>query len=141
MAEGGIDGFISFYPTGPGNYAVDRVHERGGFRYLSLIHNTTGNKEVQKITVHFTAMPHVAGDALQAYTGYFHTDDDLLKRIWYAWAYTNQLCTIDPNYGDSLNYINVITSDIPGDSLESLPWWYNASILDVPGKATLVDGA
>lgn len=140
-ADSGIDEIIGFNPTGPGTYTVEPYHERGGFRYLSLIHNTTGNIEVQQISVYFTPMPHVADDALQNYTGYFHSDDELLNRIWYAGAYTNQLCTIDPDHGNSLIYIYKINSSMPGDSIAPLPWYINGSILNVPGKAVISDGA
>jgi len=89
--DSGIDEIIGFYPTGPGNYSVDRDHERGGFRYLSLIHNTTGSLEVEQITVHFTAMPNRAEDQLRNYTGYFHCDDELINRIWYAGAVSTSI--------------------------------------------------
>ena len=56
-------------------------------------------------------MPHYADDQLRDYTGYFHCDDELLNRIWYAGAYTNQLCTIDPSRGDALVHLGEIESD------------------------------
>lgn len=93
-ADAGIDETLWFRITGPGNYTVDPSHNRGGFKYLSLIHNTTGNLEVQQLTVHFTAMPHVAEDEIAKYSGYFHCNDELINRVWYAGAYTNQLCTV-----------------------------------------------
>lgn len=93
-ADAGIDETLWISPTGPGQYSLEREHERGGFKYLSLIHNSTGNIEVQQVTVHFTAMPHYADDQMRDYTGYFHCDDELINRIWYAGAYTNQLCTV-----------------------------------------------
>lgn len=93
-ADAGLDEILWFSPTGPGNYTVAPEHDRGGFRYLSLIHNTTGGIDVEQVSVHFTAMPHYADDAMQDYTGYFHCDDELINRVWYAGAYTNQLCTV-----------------------------------------------
>ena len=97
-ADAGLDEVLWFSPTGPGNYTVAPEHDRGGFRYLSLIHNTTGGIDIERVSVHFTAMPHYADDTLQDYTGYFHCDDDLINRVWYAGAYTNQLCTVSiPN--------------------------------------------
>lgn len=71
-ADSGIDETFWFRPSGPGVYTVDRDHERGGFRYLSLIHNTTGSLEVTQVTTYFTPMPHYAEDQLKNYTGYFH---------------------------------------------------------------------
>lgn len=93
-ADAGLDQILWFSPSGPGNYTVEPQHERGGFRYLSLIHNTTGSIDVEQVSVHFTAMPHFADDTLKDYTGYFHCNDDLVNRVWYAGAYTNQLCTV-----------------------------------------------
>lgn len=93
-ADAGLDEILWFSPSGPGNYTVAPEHDRGGFRYLSLIHNTTGGIGVDNVSVHFTAMPHYADDLLQNYTGWFHCDDDLINRVWYAGAYTNQLCTV-----------------------------------------------
>ena len=92
--DAGMDEPYWFQPTEGGNYTTDEDHVRGGFRYLTLVHNTTGNIAVESISVHFTAMPHYADDQIATYTGYFHCDDELLNRIWYAGAYTNQLCTV-----------------------------------------------
>jgi hypothetical protein len=73
-AESGIDEVIWIHPTAPGTYTVAREHERGAFRYLSLIHNQTGTQEVREVTAYYTAMPHYREDQLQNYTGYFHCD-------------------------------------------------------------------
>lgn len=72
---------------GPGNYTVDRERARGGFRYLSLINNGTGSIQLAGVSVYFTAAP---TQDLQAYKGYFHSDDETLNRVWYAGAYTNR---------------------------------------------------
>lgn len=93
-ADAGLDETLWFSVTAPGDLTVPKEHERGGFRYLSLLHNTTGTLEIEMVTVHFTPMPHYAKDQLRNYTGYFHCDDDLVNRIWYAGAYTNQMCTV-----------------------------------------------
>jgi len=137
--DSGIDEILWFQLNGPGNYSVDRIHERGGFRYLSLIQNTTGNTEVEQITVYFTAQPTVAEDGLRNYTGYFHCDDELLNRIWYAGAYTNQMCTIDPHYGYSLIHILDTNSSVPGDTVAPWNWYLNTTIFN--GTSALVDGA
>ena len=92
--DAGMDEPLWFQPSGPGNVGADRIHERGAFRYLTLVHNTTGSTDVEQITVHFTAMPHYDESQLSNYTGYFHSSDELLNRIFYAGAYTNQLCTV-----------------------------------------------
>ncbi|KAK4954039.1 hypothetical protein LTR66_013614, partial [Elasticomyces elasticus] len=138
-ADSGIDEALWFRPTGPGNYTVDQDHRRGGFRYLSLIHNTTGKIEVDSVSVHFTPMPHYADDALRNYTGYFHCNDDLINRVWYAGAYTNQLCTIDPTHGNSLVHLGTINSSMPGNSTPPTTWYYNYTI--TKGTSCIVDGA
>ncbi|KAG7377149.1 hypothetical protein PHYPSEUDO_012084 [Phytophthora pseudosyringae] len=50
--------------------------------------------EMTGISTHFTASPSTDDDKLREYSGYFYSDDDLLNRIWYAGAYTLQLCGI-----------------------------------------------
>lgn len=135
----GIDEVIGFFPDGPGNYTVGHEHERGGFRYLSVIHNTTGTTEVRQITTYYTAAPHLAGDQLQNYAGYFNSDDELLNRIWYAGAYTTQLCTIDPRRGNSLVHLDQVGTSTPGDTVPPWTWYNNATLFD--GSAALVDGA
>lgn len=72
---------------GPGTYTVDRDHARGGFRYLSLINNGTSTITLEGLSVYFTAAP---TQDLRAYQGYFHSNDELLNRVWYAGAYTNR---------------------------------------------------
>ncbi|KAI6862019.1 bacterial alpha-L-rhamnosidase domain-containing protein [Hortaea werneckii] len=137
-ADAGLEEALWFHVTGPGNYTVERQHERGAFRYLSLIHNTTGGIEVQQVNVHFTPMPHYADDQLRDYTGYFHCDDELLNRVWYAGAYTNQICTIDPNHGDALVHLGEINSTQPGSTGPNT-WYNNMTITN--GTAALTDGA
>ncbi|TAQ83360.1 hypothetical protein B7494_g8318 [Chlorociboria aeruginascens] len=113
---------------GPGTYAVDRSHERGGFKYLSLISNTTASIEVTSVSTNFTAVP--VNDPT-AYTGYFHSNDEKLNRVWYAGAYTNQLCTIDSEWGNSLVDL--------GDPAPAHFWYSNSTISN--GSSALVDGA
>jgi hypothetical protein len=72
--DAGRDEILWFHTPEPGTYAVDRYHERGGFKYLSLVHNSTGVVEVTNVTTHFTAVPHYAEDQLRNYTGYFHSN-------------------------------------------------------------------
>jgi hypothetical protein len=83
-ADAGLDEILWFQPAGPGNCTVDRDHERGGFRYLSLIHNSTGSIGIDQVSVYFTPMPHWEDDQLREYTGYFHCNDELVNRVWYA---------------------------------------------------------
>lgn len=73
-ADAGKDETLWFHVTGPGRYTAPREKERGAFRYLTLVHNSTGSVEVTGLEVHYTAMPHWADDALGSYTGWFHCD-------------------------------------------------------------------
>ena len=73
-AERGVDEIIWLLPSSPGNYSVSREHERGAFRYLSLLHNSTGSVEVKQVSTYFTPMPHYTDNQLRDYTGYFHCD-------------------------------------------------------------------
>lgn len=96
-----------------GRYAADKSHQRGGFRYMSIWHNSTGTLSMKDLSVNFTASPEMENPA--NYPGYFNSDSEKLNRVWYAGAYTNQLCTADPSTGNALG--------IPGTD-----WYYNATI-------------
>lgn len=71
-ADAGKDETLWFHVTAPGRYTAPREKERGGFRYMTLVHNSTGTVEVTSAEVHYTAMPHWEDDAIANYTGYFH---------------------------------------------------------------------
>lgn len=73
-ADAGNDEILWWKPTGPGNYTVGMQNQRGGFKYLTLVHNTTGSVEVTQVQIHFTAVPHFADDQLRNYSGWFHSD-------------------------------------------------------------------
>ncbi|KAF2657971.1 glycoside hydrolase family 78 protein [Lophiostoma macrostomum CBS 122681] len=136
-ADAGKDETLWFNVTGPGNYTAPRDKERGGFRYMTLVHEGQGSVEVTAAEVEFTAMPHWESEFLRNYSGYFHSDDELLNRIWYAGAYTNQLCTIDPTHGDALIHIRQINSSV--SDATNVTWYYNTTITN--GTSALVDGA
>ncbi|KAJ4396746.1 hypothetical protein N0V93_000968 [Gnomoniopsis smithogilvyi] len=136
-ADAGLDSPLWFsVGDGPGTYTVGREFDRGAFRYLSVVSNSSGTVEVQRVEVQFTAAPE---QDLQAYTGYFHSNDELLNRIWYAGAYTCQLCSIDPTQGDSLIWLNIINSTEVIELPVTIPWYNNYTITG--GKTALVDGA
>ncbi|KAK8174814.1 bacterial alpha-L-rhamnosidase domain-containing protein [Phyllosticta citribraziliensis] len=138
-ADSGVDEILWFQPKKAGTYSARREQDRGAFKYLSLVKNTTGTLEVTQVTTHFTAMPHYADDQMRNYTGYFHCDDELINRVWYAGAYTNQLCTIDPKHGDALIFLDVIFGNMSGDDVGTLPWYNNYTITN--GTSALIDGA
>ncbi|OBT42465.1 hypothetical protein VE00_07936 [Pseudogymnoascus sp. WSF 3629] len=114
-----------WFPVGAaGAYAADKTHQRGGFRYMSLWHNSTGEMVIDLLSVNFTASPEMAN--AQDYAGYFNSDSEKLNRVWYAGAYTNQLCTSDPVYGNSQN--------VPG-----VDWYLTGRLSE--GTSVLMDGA
>ena len=55
-ADAGKDETLWFHVPGPGRYTAPREKERGGFRYMTLVHNTTGSVEVTSAEVHYTPM-------------------------------------------------------------------------------------
>lgn len=101
---------------------------RGGFRYVTLFMRTAGAVELSGLENYFTAAPNLQEDALRDYSGYFYSDDDLLNRVWYAAAYTNQLSTISA--GSSRN-------------TTANQHWNNSEIIQPlePSDYLLVDGA
>ena len=136
-ADAGLDEALWFSVDSARSYTAEKKHQRGGFRYLNVYHNTTGKVSLSGLSIYFTAIPQVAEEDMGAYTGYFHSNDELLNRIWYAGAYTNELCTIDPTAGNSLIYLGDINKD---DTItEPLPWYVNYTIAN--GTSALTDGA
>ncbi|KAK6000716.1 hypothetical protein QM012_003441 [Aureobasidium pullulans] len=127
-----IDETLWFKITGPGNYSVEPLHDRGGFRYLNVYHNTTGNVTLSHLQTYFTAMPHFPDDGLRDYTGYFHSNDEKLNRVWYAGAYTDQLCTIPSTAGNSLVDLDATDPDVP------TVWWSNSTLTN--GSSAFTDG-
>lgn len=83
--------------SAPGTFSTPIDKLRGGFRYLTLFLTSDGWVDLNGVTLTFLASP--ATFDLQGYAGYFHSNDELLNRIWYAGAYTVQLNTIDSKQG------------------------------------------
>ncbi|MFJ8825297.1 MGH1-like glycoside hydrolase domain-containing protein [Streptomyces sp. NPDC102467] len=102
-----------------------RSQLRGGFRYLTLSNGTSGTIDLTEVTVHITFAPNVTD--LAAYPNYFHCDDDLLNRIWYAGAYTVQT--------------NIIANDQGRVWGPPAVGWNNAATVGEAGATVLVDGA
>jgi hypothetical protein len=63
--------------------------------------------------------------------------DELLNPIWYAGAYTKQLCTIDPNHGYAVIHIFQINSPI--SDATNVAWYNNYTVTN--GSSALTDGA
>ncbi|KAL1859037.1 hypothetical protein Daus18300_009675 [Diaporthe australafricana] len=112
-----------FNDTTPGHYEAGHDFQRGAFRYLTIVHNTTETVNISNVTVYWTTSPEMEDPA--AYTGYFHSDSERLNRVWYAGAYTNQICSADPTTGVALG------APVAG-------WYYNYTISN--GTSVLLDG-
>lgn len=80
---------------------------------MSIWHNSTGEVIIRDLSVNFTVSPELkdSRDCVR----YFNSGNDKLNGVWYSGAYTNQLCTVDPAYGNA-----------PGVS--GANWYYNATI-------------
>lgn len=137
-ADAGIDQALWWNVHSGSSYAAEKQYQRGGFRYLNVYHNTTGNVTLSDLQIYYTAIPHYSEQQLSQgiQTGYFHCEDEQINRVWYAGAYTNELCTIDPTAGNSLIYLGVVNST--STITEPLPWYNNYTISN--GTAVLVDG-
>ncbi|CDO72451.1 Glycoside Hydrolase Family 78 protein [Trametes cinnabarina] len=131
-ADSGLDASLVFNISTPGHYEAPWDKERGAFRYLTVVNEGTSPIAIDDLWVHFTAMPHWADNSLRNYSGWFHSNDEQLNRIWYAGAYTNQLVTIDPRRGDAL----IPLGSAPGDTVG---WVLNTTITN--GTSALTDGA
>ncbi|KAJ5754108.1 uncharacterized protein N7511_008261 [Penicillium nucicola] len=136
-ADSGLDTPLWFnVGKGAGKYTPEEKYLRGGFRYLTVVSNTTATVPVKSLRVKFTSAP---DQDLRAYTGYFHSDDELINQIWYAGAYTNQLATINPKHGNSLVHLGQISSSDDIQLPETDSWWNNYTITN--GTSTITDGA
>ncbi|KAI0110385.1 alpha-L-rhamnosidase [Nemania sp. FL0031] len=123
VTDGAFDLPQWFNNTQPGRYEAGHEFQRGAFRYVTVVHNSTGAIDLSDIAVYWTGSPEM-GDPT-AYTGYFHSDSEKLNRVWYAGAYTNQICSVDPTTGVALG------APLAG-------WYYNYTISN--GTSVLVDG-
>jgi hypothetical protein len=66
--------------------------------------------------------------------------DELLNRVWYAGAYTNQICTIEPDMGNALVHLFEEGFSRDDDQTPVNVTWYNNYTI-TGGKSALVDGA
>lgn len=121
-ADAGLDSPLWFaVGQRPGDYTPEAKYQRGAFRYLTVVSNTSATVSLQSLRVQFLAAPI---QNLRGYTGWFHSDDELINKIWYAGAYTNQLCTIDPAHGNALVHLgNASSNNIT--HLQTVSWWNN----------------
>jgi hypothetical protein len=113
--------------TTDGSYTMPDAKLRGGFRYLSLFTttSTTIDVEITAISLEISFQPAWAN--LQAYGGYFHSNDDSINKIWYAGAYTLQTNAVPSNAGRTYP---LLTSG-----------WSNDAYLGTDGISVFVDGS
>ncbi|PVH77130.1 glycoside hydrolase family 78 protein [Cadophora sp. DSE1049] len=127
-----VDGTL-YIPMVKGTYSIPNQWARGSFRYLTLSLGPTTSPDTrvkfQLLHVYFTAQPNTP--QLDDYSGYFHSSDDLLNRIWYAGAYTVQLSTVSANSSIQRSYLGQASG------------WANNAQANVlgPNEVMLTDGA
>ncbi|PIG89946.1 bacterial alpha-L-rhamnosidase domain protein [Aspergillus arachidicola] len=124
----GPDGalYANFTKDGSVSYVMPDESLRGGFRYLSVFLVTKDQVSVNVDAVSLEIGFQPTWSNLRAYQGYFHSNDDLLNRIWYGGAYTLQTNAVPVNTG---RQVPMLTKG----------WANNATM--GPGDTILVDGA
>jgi hypothetical protein len=68
-----------------------------------LISNGTTTVQISDISLEIGFQP--TWSNLRAYQGYFHSNDELLNRIWYAGAYTLQTNSVPVNTGRQVPFV------------------------------------
>jgi hypothetical protein len=124
----GRDGALYADISGAGQYTYtmpDKVM-RGGFRYMTTFLTTTSGAWVNITDVQLELSFQPTWSNLRAYQGYFHCNDKLLNRIWYAGAYTLQTNAVPTNTG---RWVPMLAEG-----------WANNGTLG-PGDSIIVDGA
>ncbi|KAA8644738.1 hypothetical protein EYZ11_002193 [Aspergillus tanneri] len=124
----GADGalFEAFSNPEDGSFVMSDKYLRGGFRYLTvyLIAEDDSTVHIEDVSLEIGFQP--TWPNLQAYQGYFHSNDELLNRIWYSGAYTLQTNTVPVNTGRQVPIRN--------------EGWVNNATMG-PGNTIFVDGA
>jgi hypothetical protein len=99
---------------------------RGGFRYMTAFLTTSSGTYVNVTDVSLEISFQPTWTNLKAYQGYFHSNDELLNRIWYAGAYTLQTNAVPTNTG---RWVPMLANG-----------WANNGTLGL-GDTIIVDGA
>jgi hypothetical protein len=124
----GRDGalYANVSSSGPGTYTMPDEVMRGGFRYMTafLLTNMSTYVNITDVQLEISFQP--TWTNLKAYQGYFHSNDELLNRIWYAGAYTLQTNAVPTNTG---RWVPMLANG-----------WANNGTLG-PGDTIIVDGA
>ncbi|CAJ2505257.1 Uu.00g126510.m01.CDS01 [Anthostomella pinea] len=94
--DGAIYG--NFSSAGNYTYVMPDENLRGGFCYMTLfLVGDAASATITNVNLELSFQP--TWSNLQAYQGYFHSNDDLLNQIWYSGAYTLQVDAIHPLTG------------------------------------------
>ncbi|KAJ9283588.1 CAZyme family GH78 [Paecilomyces variotii] len=112
---------------GKGQYVMPDKSLRGGFRYMTaflVTNESTTVVDINDVSLEIAFQPTWAN--LRAYQGYFHSNDELLNRIWYSGAYTLQTNAVPVNTGRQVPFVS--------------SGWANDGIIG-PGDTIIVDGA
>jgi hypothetical protein len=128
----GPDGTLTAPAKANSQFTPTVAHMRGGFRYLNLFLEAGGNVEIKNVSLHFTAAPTMEDPS--AYKGHFYSSDDLVNKIWYACAYTVQMCSIDPAHGRQVRGNSILSCTI---YLRSTPSLRNSGALRNQDGTTL----
>ena len=103
-----LDGTLYVPVTANEAYSIPSAWGRGAFRYLTLSLPVEASAE-QSVEVSLDSVAYTAQPSLETpsdYSGYFESSDELLNHIWYAAAYTVQLCTVPAN--SSIDHVRVL---------------------------------
>ncbi|KAF2023308.1 Six-hairpin glycosidase [Setomelanomma holmii] len=124
----GRDGalYVNVSSTDQGTYTMPDKVMRGGFRYMTAFLTTSSGAWVNMTNVELEISFQPTWANLRAYQGYFHCDDELLNRIWYAGVYTLQTNAVPANTG---RWVPMLANG-----------WANNGTLG-PGNTIIVDGA
>ncbi|KAF7185318.1 hypothetical protein HII31_13297 [Pseudocercospora fuligena] len=128
--DGALYGYFS--SDGEHSYEMSLPHMRGGFRYLTLFLATNETNGTTALTVEDVSLEigfHPTWSNLRAYQGYFHSNDEMLNKIWYSGAYTLQTNYVPTNTGRWI---------VAGRGLNS-SWANNGTLSN--GTTVIVDGA
>ncbi|KAL7622304.1 hypothetical protein AAE478_007808 [Parahypoxylon ruwenzoriense] len=92
--------YANFSSAGSYDYIMPDEYLRGGFRYMTLfLVGAATELVVNHVSLELSFQP--TWSNLRAYQGYYHSNDDLLNKIWYSGAYTIQTNALHPSTGRS----------------------------------------
>jgi hypothetical protein len=123
----GPDGavYANFTTPGPATYTLPDAQMRGGFRYLTIfLVSSSASVQLRNVSCEISFQP--TWPNLRAYSGYFHSSDATLNRIWYAGAYTLQTNAVPSTAGRRSPFVRT--------------GWANDGSIGT-GATVLVDGA